>query len=117
MVNSQSIQCLHQLANQDNFAAVPGTLYTGVKDPVLKDRLNKHFSASVSLLVSAVERGASSDQLLAVIDTRINGIERASLETEDAEQFAASFEQTLDCLGIDSSGGILNRWMYGFEVP
>ena len=117
VADNKSIQCLQSLGSKDNFSAIPGTLYTGVKDPALRTKLNAHFKNSVDLLISAVNRGASSDQLLKIIDTGINSVDRAVLETEDAEQFAGSFEQTLDCLGIESSGGILNRWMYGFEVP
>ena len=115
--DSPAIQCLNQFLSKDNFAEIPGTLYNGVHDPIQRAQLNKQFRASVELLIAAANRGASTSEYLAIIDKQINGFERVGLDTEDAEQVASNFEQTLDCLEIDSSGGILNNWMYGFEVP
>ena len=113
--HSASIQCLQQLITKDNFAAVSGSLYTGVQDPAVRAELNNKFKAAVQLLIAAVSRGANESEHLAIINDQINNIARDQLDTEDAEQVASNFELTLDCLDIESSGGILNTWMYGFD--
>ncbi len=113
--NSTSTQCLQQLIAKDNFAAIPGTLYTGVQDPIVRTQLNTNFNAAVQLLIAAANRGASESEHLAIINKQINEFDRTQLDTEDAEKVASNFEFTLDCLHIESSGGILNTWMYGFD--
>jgi hypothetical protein len=39
----------------------------------------------------------------------------AMLRTQDAEQVAGTFEEIMDCIGLESSDGILNTWMYSFD--
>lgn len=111
--DSQRTQCLHSLAAQDNFSAQPGTLYTGVHDPILRTKLNSHFRTSAHLLATAIEQHASHRELINMFGSQINLLDRTLLDTEDAEQVASTYEKALDCLGFDSSEGILNRWMYG----
>ena len=113
--HSASIQCLQQLIAKDNFSAVPGSLYTDVQDPTVRAELNNRLNAAVQLLIAAVSRGANESEHLAILNDQINKIARDQLDTEDAEQVASNFELTLDCLHIESSGGILNTWMYGFD--
>jgi hypothetical protein len=36
-------------------------------------------------------------------------------ESEDMEQAAGYMEELMDLLGIDSSDGLLNSWVYGFD--
>lgn len=47
--------------------------------------------------------------------SEIARFDRDELETEDAEQLAGNFERIMDCIGLESSNGILNTWMYGFD--
>ena|SRR5688572_24946856 len=115
--DSSAIQALRQLAGKDNFAGEPGTLYTGVHDPVARAELNTKFDHAVELLIAAASQGAQTSDYLAIIDKQINAFDRDSLDTEDAEQVASNFEQAMDCLGVESSAGILNKWMYGFDAP
>ncbi|MGO4549578.1 DUF4844 domain-containing protein [Lysobacter sp. 2RAF19] len=114
--DSTTVQALRQIAGKDNFAGELGALYTGVQDPIARSELNSRFDHAVELLISAASAGAQTPEYLAIIEKQINGFDRDSLDTEDAEQVASNFEKVLDCLGIESSGDILNDWMYGFDI-
>ena len=35
-------------------------------------------------------------------------------DSEDQDQFCASIEALMDIVGLESSGGLLNKWRYGF---
>jgi hypothetical protein len=115
--HSNAVQALRQLVGKDHFAGEPGTLYTGVHDPAARARLNAKFDRAIESLISAASRGAKTSEYLSIIDAQIKGFDRDSLDTEDAERVAANFELAMDCIGIKSSGGILNKWMYGFDAP
>ncbi len=114
--SGQAIRCLRQLAGQDNFAGIPGGLYTGVADPAMRAELNARFASAVDALITATNHHASRDTYLGIIDVQIHRFDRTSLDSEDVEQVASNFEHAMDCLTIPSSDGILNRWVYGFDL-
>jgi hypothetical protein len=115
MANSSSAQDLREMIGQDHLAPQLEHGYTGVADPELKARLNSQVDAAAEALAAAAALNADSGQLLDVMKNHILGIDRDSLDTEDAEQVASAFERMLDALGIESSQGLLNTWMYGFD--
>jgi hypothetical protein len=113
MSKETSAQALRAMVGHDHFAAAPGTLYTGVSDGLLKAKLNAKIDAAAIALANAATAKASTAQLLAILKEQLAGIERDVLDTEDAEHVAELFERMLDSLGIQSSEGIINDWLYG----
>jgi hypothetical protein len=112
--STNEIAALEQLALRDNFQ--PSALYTGVKDPALRARLNSNIHHCVRQALAAARKGATSDEIVTLIKESIWHIPRVDLETEDAEHYALGYEAILDALEIESSNGVLNNWMYGFDV-
>ncbi|MFR9719032.1 DUF4844 domain-containing protein [Aeromonas diversa] len=113
MENNTSIELLEALEKRDNFCS-DGFLYTGVLDEQLKLKLSNQFGATISEFKKCVLNGASKEDLLYLLEIQINSFEREELETEDAENLASNFEKIMDCVGLESSEGILSDWMYGF---
>jgi hypothetical protein len=111
------IQALRTIIGQDHFAAENGGLglYVGVSNKALRSQLNAGVDGAAEALAVAVSGEASDSQLLAILEQHLLQIDRDSLDTEDAEQVAGQFEALLDAVEIESSGGILNTWMYGFD--
>ena len=113
-INSDAVTQLQALAAADNFAS-DGLLYTGVENPAQRARLNSQFDSTVVKFISSVEQHSTEQEYLALLASEIAQIDRNELETEDAERVAGNFERILDCIGLESSGGTLNQWMYGFD--
>ena len=38
-----------------------------------------------------------------------------NLDTEDREYICGYFEKIMDAIEMESSGGVLNQWLYGSE--
>ena len=38
-------------------------------------------------------------------------------DTEERERFCGYLEEIMDIVGIESSDGLLNGWLYGFDLP
>ena len=112
--STNEIAALEQLAQRDNFQ--PSALYTGVRNPALRARLNSNIHDCVREAITAARKGATSDEIVALIKKSIWHVPRDDLETEDAEHYALGYEAILDALEIESSNGVLNNWMYGFDV-
>ena len=107
-----SLEKLSALASQDNFGP-NGILYTGILDPDLKNEISSKFASTIDLFKVACNDGKSDQDLLLLLKAEIQNFERHDLDTEDAENLAGKFGQILDCVGLESSDGILNKWMYG----
>ena len=114
MSSDTSAQTLRNMAGQDHFCADQTGLYSGVSNQALKSELNAKVDAATQALAAAADDKAETAALLAIVKEHLAGIDRYALDTEDAEHVAGLFEQMLDALGIESSEGILNDWMYGF---
>ncbi len=110
-----SAQTLRAMIGHDHFAAELGGLYTGISDQTQRAELNAKVDAAAEALAGAATNKATAPRLLAILKEHLAGIDRDLLDTEDAEHVAGLFEQMLDALRIDSSEGILNDWMYGFN--
>ena len=115
MPSDTRAQALRALIGQDHFAADEDDFYPGMTDGDLKSRLNSIIDSAVEALSEAAANNRTDSQLLAMLEQCIQSIDRHSLDTEDAEQVCRRFEAMLDALGIESSDGILNTWMYGFD--
>ena len=115
MKKENSIKMLDNILNEDNFGP-DNFLYMGVLDVALKKKLSNDFSLIIMDFKNLVISGASNEELLKLLQLSINKFDRESLETEDAENLAAQFEKIMDCIGLESSEGALNNWMYGFDV-
>lgn len=115
MNKENAIQMLDTMLSEDNFGP-DNFLYSGVLDESLKNKLSIKFSEIILDFKKLVlSDAASSEQLLKLLDLSINKFDRESLDTEDAENLAAQFEKIMDCVELESSEGILNDWMYGFD--
>ena len=77
--------------------------------------LGTHINGLVAFKI-ACENAVTEKELLNLLKEKIELFERNNLDTEDAENVASKFESILDCVGLESSGGVLNNWMYGFDV-
>ncbi len=109
-MSAASTDPLREMIGQDHLGAD-----SGVSDPALKAKLNSQIDAAAVALAAKAMVGASKSELLSEMAKRINAIDRDALDTEDAESVASAFEAMLEPLGLDSSEGILNTWMYGFD--
>lgn len=100
--------CLVEMLTKNNFDSLPGN-----PDPLLVARLESIFKTSVNSFVESNNNGATQYSFLKLLGKEIARFDRGSLDTEDAEAVADNFEKIMVCVGLESSGGILNKWMYG----
>lgn len=111
------IQQLEHFQLQDHFLP-DNFLYTGVHDPELKKQLNQNISDTSRAFIKLYQgiTPPTKQQLLQILSNGINQINPNQLDTEDREQVATSYEKFLDIIGLESSEGILNSWLYNQEI-
>ncbi|EPW8254034.1 DUF4844 domain-containing protein, partial [Acinetobacter baumannii] len=108
---------LEKFKAQDHFAG-DGQLYTGVQNSALRMSLNQKVTDTAQAFIALYQQKnePTKAELLQVLANGISQIDPDKLDTEDREQVATTFESFLDIVGLESSEGILNKWVYGEEI-
>ena len=93
------------------------TFYSGLSKPILQPKLTDLLNNSADDFKKTAQTNRTENNFQADIKTGINrfNIYYLDLDTEDRERICSYYEELMDCVGLESSGGVLNTWMYGFD--
>lgn len=92
--------------------------YPGIGDPKLKAPLTEKINQAAEDFKKLADKGKDSDKEYQEVIRK--GLDRFSglyleLDTEDRQRVCSYFEELMDIVGLESSGGQLNVFMYGFD--
>ncbi|MEN0055850.1 MAG: DUF4844 domain-containing protein [Mucilaginibacter sp.] len=116
-VNKDAKQKLLSFIKKSKFDAEPSTAFNGLSNPKLKTQLNKFLDEAAADFLTTVNHQPNEKKFednIKVGLLRFN-ILYNELDTEDRERICTYFEELMDCVGLQSSNGQLNMWMYGFD--
>jgi hypothetical protein len=107
-----------EFKSKEKFIEDSKIFYPGIADPKLKPILTEKLNLAVDDFKKIVETGNGTDEDYQ--NAIKNGLDRFSdiyinLDTEDRERVCGYFEEIMDIVGLESSGGHLNNFMYGFD--
>ena len=107
-----------EFKNKEKFLQDDKLFYPGIGDPTLKPILTE----KINLVAEDFKKLADKEN---VTDKDYQnaikiGLERFTdlylqLDTEDRERVCSYFEELMDIVGLESSDGHLNNFMYGFD--
>ncbi|RYF94772.1 MAG: DUF4844 domain-containing protein [Caulobacteraceae bacterium] len=107
------IQRLDDLLATPKFAA-DGVLYSGIGDQVAREAAEAIVNAAIAKVRDIIGEPTNSTTVLEIFKA---GLQRLDLmDTEDRERAACHIEEIMDCIGLESSQGLLNAFVYGFDV-
>lgn len=107
-----------EFKNKEKFQQDDKLFYPGIGDPKLKPILTEKINLVADDFKKLADKGNSTDK---DYQNAIKiGLERFSdlyllLDTEDRERVCSYFEELMDIIGLESSDGHLNNFMYGFD--
>ncbi|MDX8553126.1 DUF4844 domain-containing protein [Tenacibaculum sp. 1B UA] len=93
--------------------------YSGVSDEKLKPFLSKKINLIASDFLIVYQSGSPSEQKYQEkIELGLSRFESVylSLDTEDRERICTYIEELMDIIELNSSNGLLNKFMYGFDI-
>ena len=104
--------------NKDKFLQDTIMYYPGIADQTLKPKLTEKINLAADDFRKIAESGKTTDKNYQ--DKIKIGLERFNdvyliLDTEDRERVCHYFEELMDIVGLQSSDGLLNNFMYGFD--
>jgi hypothetical protein len=103
---------------REKFTTDSITHYPGIADPALKPILTEKINLAADDFQHIAQSGIATDKDYQ--DKIEIGLKRFSdiyinLDTEDRERVCKYFEELMDIVGLESSAGHLNEFMYGFD--
>lgn len=113
--SAATVACLKAMLGQDNFAADWTHGYPGCPDPLVHWYLNVKMDAVIGAFITAAEDGATPPQYLTVLQAGLKMFDGSDYDSEECDQIYWNFGRIMDCVGLESSEGALNRWRYGFD--
>ncbi|RQO79680.1 hypothetical protein DBR40_01595 [Pedobacter sp. KBW01] len=93
-------------------------IFFEVESPALTDvHIISILKNGVDEFQYVIKQNGSDDMFREIISSTIKKIEEIEngLDTEDKEAVCLYFEKMMDAVELESSGGILNTWLYGFN--
>ena len=104
--------------NKEKFVQDDKLFYPGIGDLTLKPILTKKINLAGEDFKTIANKGTVSDkEYQAVIKDGLGRFAELylQLDTEDRERICSYFEELMDIVGLESSDGHLNNFMYGFD--
>ena len=103
---------------KEKFVEDSELFYPGIGDPAMKPTLTQKINKAADDFKEVAQSENPTDQKY---QEKIGiGLKRFSdvymeLDTEDRERVCSYFEELMDIVGLESSDGQLNEFMYGFD--
>jgi hypothetical protein len=107
-----------EFKSKEKFLQDDKIFYLGIGDQNLKPALTEKINLAADDFKNLAYKGNVTDEeyqnLIKI------GLDRFAdlylqLDTEDRERVCHYFEELMDIVGLESSGGHLNDWIYGFD--
>jgi hypothetical protein len=110
-VSQHTISKLSELHVRTKYVDMPGTIYNGMRPESSRLLAEEQLNRLIDRLRDGLPLKPSKKFALAEFARTMAEFEPT--DTEDREQLLRYLEEIMDILGIASSDGLLNRWMYG----
>lgn len=104
--------------SKEKFLQDETLFYPGISNQKLKPILTEKINLSANDFKELADKGNATGKEYQ--DAIKEGLDRFAeiyieLDTEDRERVCSYYEELMDIVGLESSGGHLNNFMYGFD--
>ena len=101
------------LALREEKKFVAEDFYPGAPTEELRVDAENQINQLIDRLLSGLAPDSRKSFVLSEFKTSLERFEQT--DTEERERFCGYLEQIMDATGIESSDGLLNTWLYGFD--
>lgn len=105
-------EAIKQYIARDKFAATSD--YPGLGDEELRQPLNELLNTLAETFKKIAHNKSDERMYQIAIKQLLDQLDNVYLDSEDQDQFCVSIEALMDIVSLESSGGLLNKWRYGF---
>lgn len=109
----KKIRNLEILKKEPKFVA--SAFYPGLENKENEKMLSDLLNNTVNEFIKGSEQNFSEAQYRDLMKKSLKKFDTYNLDTEDREYICGYFEKIMDAIELESSGGVLNDWLYGFK--
>jgi Domain of unknown function (DUF4844) len=110
-VSERILTSLNELRTETKYIEVPGSPYNGMRPEYRRKIADGQLNSLIDRLRNELASKPSKRFVLSEFKKTMAEFE--SIDTEDRERLLRYLQEIMTILGIGSSDGLLNRWMYG----
>ena len=115
-INKDSQKMFTEFTQKDKFNKDEPLFYPGLEDKNIQSNLTKEINKLAKTFESIQSsKNPSSDFYLKAIESSLKTIEKYDLDTENRTRVANYIEELMDIVELESSNGLLNNYVYGFD--
>jgi len=104
--------------SKEKFVEDNVTYYPGINDPklrpILSEKINQAANDFEKVATGEDPTDEKYQEAIKIGLTRFSDI-YIEIDTEDRERICSYFEELMDIVHLESSNGLLNNFMYGFD--
>ena len=107
-----------EFKKKEKFIEEDFSFYPGAQTPEIRVQMNERINMAADDFIQVAKRNQPTDkEFQEAIGTGLGRFHEIylDLDTEDRERICTYFEEMMDIVGLESSGGHLNEFMYGFD--
>ena len=114
-IDPQSDIRLALLSAMDKFCD-DGQQYTGIADLRLRNEAASTIDQMIDRIATGIKSQPNADFILSEFRAALLALDKLRVsDTEDREAACSYLELVMDAVGLESSDGLLNGWLYGFD--
>jgi hypothetical protein len=110
-VSTAQLSKLTEMRGEPKYMAEPGTIYNGLRPDSARQEAETQLNDLIDRLCTGLAAAPTKQFVLSEFARTLDEFE--PIDTEDREWLLRYLERIMDILGIESSDGLLNRWLYG----
>ena len=115
-INYQIIKNLEDFLLVKKFKKDDSIFYNDLSNKKDLPKVNELLNISIHEFISKINIGAPDTDLQLIIKTGLNRFNDLNLDTEDRERLCMYYQEIMDMVNLESSNGIINNWLYGFDI-
>jgi Domain of unknown function (DUF4844) len=113
MIKATAIAKLQELRARPKFKEEPGTLYNGMRPENDRQAAEAQLNDLIDQLIQDFPDPSEKEGVLLAFAQTLDCF--PGKDSENQERLCSYIEEIMDMVGIESSGGLLNLWRYGFD--
>lgn len=107
------VNSLETLKKQHKFFEDGVIFYPGAPDEATRVKAEQVINDVLSNLIEASKNGITEEDFWSVLESAARLL--GGMDSEEMDRGLSYMEDIMDIYGIESSGGRLNEWRYGFD--
>jgi hypothetical protein len=116
-IYNKQINAIAQFITAEKFNVSEEFFYQGISKPPLQEVMTNLINQSAEDFIDVIKSRNNEEDFIEQIEKGLKRIDihKYDLDTSDKEMVCTYYQKLMDMVNLESSKGLLNSWLYGFD--